>query len=126
MDIVISNMSDVPIYQQIVNQIKNHILGGELSEGEMLPSIRTLAGELQISSITTKRAYEELEREGYIVSQVGRGSFVSAQNKEMMYETRLKLVEEKLAEAVEAAKAISMSRQKLYELIEIVIEEEFK
>lgn len=124
MDIIISNQNDIPIYRQIVNQIKNHIMSGALQEGEPLPSIRTLASELHISSITTKRAYEELEREGYIVSQVGRGSFVSAQNKEMMYEVRLKLVEEKLAEAVASAKTIALSKEELYQLFDIVVEEE--
>nr|WP_041445247.1 GntR family transcriptional regulator [Syntrophobotulus glycolicus] len=126
MDIIISNQSDIPIYQQIVTQMKNLMMNGELSEGDPLPSIRTLATELQISSITTKRAYEELEREGYIVSQVGRGSFVNAQNKELMREKRMKIVEEKLAEAVAAAKMIEMSRDDLRELLDILFGEDMK
>lgn len=126
MDIIISNQSDVPIYQQIVVQIKNLIMNGELSEGDSLPSIRTLATELQISSITTKRAYEELEREGYIVSQVGRGSFVNAQNKELLREKRVKLVEEKLSEAIVAAKLIEMPREKLMQLFDILYGEDLK
>lgn len=126
LDIIISNQSDIPIYQQIVTQMKNLMMNGELSEGDPLPSIRTLATELQISSITTKRAYEELEREGYIVSQVGRGSFVNAQNKELMREKRMKIVEEKLAEAVAAAKMIEMSRDDLRELLDILFGEDMK
>lgn len=126
LDIIISNHSDVPIYQQIVVQIKNLIMNGELSEGDSLPSIRTLAVELQISSITTKRAYEELEREGYIVSQVGRGSFVNAQNKELLREKRVKLVEEKLSEAIIAAKRIEMPRDELLQLFDILYEEDLK
>lgn len=124
LDIVISNHSDTPIYQQIVIQIKNLIMGGDLAEGDPLPSIRTLALELRISSITTKRAYEELEREGYIISQVGRGSFVNAQNKDLLREKRLQIVEEKLAEAVDAAKLIQMPYSELSELLEVLYEEE--
>ncbi len=124
MDVIVSNAGGEPIYAQIVRQLKNQILNGELSEGEALPSIRSLAIELQISSITTKRAYEELEREGYIVTQVGRGSFVSAQNKELLREMRIKLVEEKLAEAVRAAKSIQLSEKDFFELAQIIYEEE--
>ena len=123
MDIIISNYDSVPIYEQIVRQIKNLIMNGELTEGEALPSIRTLASELQISSITTKRAYEELEREGYIVSAVGRGSFVNAQNKELLREKRMKIVEEKLSDAVSAAKMIDMSYDEVLELLKIIYEE---
>lgn len=100
-------------------------MNGELTEGDLLPSIRTLAAELQISSITTKRAYEELEREGYIISQVGRGSFVNAQNKEILREKRMKIVEEKLFEAIEAARLIEMSREELMELFDILYREDF-
>jgi len=124
MDIVISNQSDLPIYQQIVDQIKNQIMSGSLAEGESLPSIRALASGLQISSITTKRAYEELEREGYIVSQVGRGSFVNAQNKELLREKRIKIVEEKLAEAIDASRIIEMPKSELMQLFDILYEEE--
>lgn len=124
LDIIISNKSELPIYQQIVQQIKNAIMNGDVSEGDSLPSIRALAMQLQISSITTKRAYEELEREGYIVSQVGRGSFVNAQNKELLREKRVKIVEEKLAQAIDAAKRMDMSREELMQLFEILYEED--
>ena len=124
MRIIISNASDKPIYEQIADQIKTHIINGELMEGEMLPSIRNLAKELQISVITTKRAYEELEREGYIVSVPGKGSFVSAQNKELLKEARVRIVEDKLEEAVAAAKTIDLPLDELINMLRILYEEE--
>jgi len=123
LNIVISNSSDKPIYEQIAQQIKDLILNGELREAEMLPSIRNLAKELQISVITTKRAYEELEKEGYIVSVPGKGSFVSAQNKDLLKEARIRIVEEKLAEAVLAAQAINISLEEMQEMLKLLYEE---
>lgn len=123
LDIIISNSSEIPIYEQIVRQIKNLIMNGNLKDGDALPSIRTLAKELQISSITTKRAYEELERENYIVSNVGRGSFVNARNKDILREMRLKIVEEKLADAVKAAKTVDMSIEEIIELTKLIYDE---
>ena len=106
MDIIISNSANEPIYEQIVNQIKNLIINGDLKEGDVLPSIRNLAKELQISVITTKRAYEELENDGFINKVTGKGTFVAPQNQDLLKERRLKVVEEKLAEAVHAAKLL--------------------
>jgi len=106
MKIIVSNASPDPIYEQIARQIKNQILSGELTEGEVLPSIRKLAQELQISVITTKRAYEELEHEGFIDTVGGKGCFVAMQNAEFLREKRMKLVEEKLAAAVLEAKLL--------------------
>jgi len=123
LNILISNTSDKPIYDQIVEQIKNLIINGELTEAEMLPSIRNLAKELQISVITTKRAYEELEREGYITSVPGKGSFVSAHNKDLLKEARMRIVEDKLEEAVSAAKTIGMSLEDLKNMLCILYEE---
>lgn len=123
MNIIISNSSDKPIYEQIAGQIKNLIINGELAEAELLPSIRSLAKELQISVITTKRAYEELERDGYIVSVPGKGSFVSAQNKELLQEARVRIVEGKLEEAVSAAKTIDISLEELQKMLRILYEE---
>ncbi len=123
MNIVISNSSQEPIYEQIARQIKNMIMRGELREGDMLPSIRSLAKELQISVITTKRAYQELENDGYIVTVQGKGSFVAAQNKELLREMRLKIVEEKLAEAVDAAKTIELTLEEMQEMLRILYEE---
>ena len=123
MNIIISNSSEEPIYEQIVKQIKNMILRGELAENEMLPSIRSLARDLQISVITTKKAYEELENDGYIVTVQGKGSFVAAQNKELLKEIRLKIVEEKLAEAVDAGRSIELSLDEMQEMLKILYEE---
>lgn len=123
MDIVISNTSGKPIYEQIVDQIKNMIINGDLSEADQMPSIRNLAKELQISVITTKRAYEELERQGYIVSVPGKGSFVLAQNRELLKEARLRIVEEKLSEAVAAAQSIDLSLGELNDILRILYEE---
>ncbi|NLO97422.1 MAG: GntR family transcriptional regulator [Peptococcaceae bacterium] len=123
MNIIISNSSQEPIYEQIVKQIKNMILRGELAENEMLPSIRSLARDLQISVITTKKAYEELENDGYIVTVQGKGSFVAAQNKELLKEIRLKIVEEKLAEAVDAGRSIELSLDEMQEMLKILYEE---
>lgn len=124
MNIVISNSSQVSIYEQIAAQIKNLIMCGDLNENETLPSIRNLAKELQISVITTKRAYEDLERDGYIVSVPGKGSFVAAQNKELLKEIRLKIVEERLSEAVDAAKSIQLPFQDMMEMLKLFYEEE--
>lgn len=123
MNIIISNSSPEPIYQQIVSQLKQLILSGELNEADGLPSIRTLAKELQISVITTKRAYEELERDGYIETVAGKGSFVAAQNKELLREKRLRVVEEKVTEAIAAAKTACLSRQDLLEMFQLLYEE---
>ncbi|MFO7151922.1 MAG: GntR family transcriptional regulator [Bacillota bacterium] len=123
MDIIISNTSEEPIYRQIAEQIKAMIVRGELAEGEMLPSIRNLAKELGISVITVKKAYEELEREGYIVSSQGKGTFVAVQNRELLREMRLRVVEEKLEEAAVAAKSLGLSLDEMKEMLEILYEE---
>jgi len=123
MNIIISNSSGKPIYDQIVEQMKNMIISGELSEGEQMPSIRSLAKELKISVITTKRAYEELEREGYIVTVPGKGSFVPTLNKELLREARMRIVEEKLWEAVSTAKSIDMTFEELQDMLEILYKE---
>lgn len=121
-NIIIANSSDEPIYLQIVNQIKELIIGGKLEESEPLPSIRNLAKELKISVITTKRAYDELEREGFIVTVAGKGSYVASINKEMFRETKIKLVEEKLTEAITTAKQIGLTIEELQELLIILYE----
>ena len=105
MDIIIRNTGEAPIYDQITQQVKGLILSGALSEGEALPSMRALAKDLRISVITTKRAYEELEREGFITSVPGKGCFVAPRNLELVRENALRQVEEYLMKAVEAAKA---------------------
>ncbi len=123
MKIIVSNSSDEPIYEQISKQIKGMILKGELKEGDLLPSIRGLARDLQISVITTKRAYDELEKEGFIETVQGKGSFVAAQNKELMKEKKLKIIEEKLVEVVEESKLLGLSYEEIEEMLKILFEE---
>lgn len=123
MNIIISNSSGEPIYEQIIKQIKKLIFIGELNEGDALPSIRNLAQELRISVITTKRAYEELENEGYIITMQGKGSFVAAQNKELLREKRLRIIEEKLGEAVKESRLINLSLEELIDILKILYSE---
>ena len=120
MDIIISNSSGEPIYSQISARIKQMILDGELKEGDALPSMRNLAMQLRISVITTKRAYEELERDGFIESYTGKGSFVRAQNKELFREEQLKQIEELLSEACEKARLCGLELSEIKEILEIV------
>lgn len=124
MRIIISNSSDKPIYEQISEQIKKSILKNELEEGELLPSIRKLAKELQISVITTKRAYEELEREGFIQTVRGKGSYVAAQNKELFREKKLKMIEENLINVVNESKMLGLNFEELAEMMKILFEDE--
>ena len=120
MNINISNSSGEPIYLQIANQIKTLILEGKLKEGDMLPSMRILATELRISFMTTKRAYEELERDGFIESYTGRGSFVKVQNLEIYREEQIKHIESLLIEASDTAQKAGITMQELHELLDLV------
>ncbi len=122
MNIIISNSAQESLYEQISKQIKNGILKGELSPGELLPSIRNLAKELQISVITTKRAYEELEKEGFIETVAGKGSYVSGQNNELLREKRLKMMEEKMADIVAESKALGISLEEIEATLKILYE----
>ena len=120
MDIIIINAGGVPIYDQITRQMKGLILRGELEEGEALPSMRLLAKELRISVITTKRAYEELEREGFITTVPGKGCFVAPQNPELAREETLRRVEEHLSQAVDIAKVGGVSLAELSDTLNIL------
>ena len=120
MNIIITNNSGQPIYDQIASQIKALIISGGLKEGEMLPSMRLLAKELRISVITTKRAYEELERDGFIISQTGKGSFVAGKNMELLREVQLQNIEQHLAQAVETARMSDISLEELQELLALL------
>lgn len=120
MDILIRNTGEVPIYDQIVRQVKGLVLKGELAQGEALPSMRLLARDLRISVITTKRAYEELEREGFLVTVPGKGCFVAAQNPELLREDALRRAEEHLARAVAEAKSSMVSQQELHTMLDIL------
>lgn len=126
MDIIISNSGDRPIYEQITSQIKSMIMAGRLKEGDPLPSMRTLAKELRISVITTKRAYEDLEREGFITTVVGKGSFVKAADLSLMREEKLKQIEELLFKAVSLAGQSGIGRVEVEEILEILYQEGIK
>lgn len=120
MDIIISNASGTPIYEQITEQIKGLILDGVLAEGDALPSMRLLAQQLRISVITTKRAYEELERQGFIESYTGKGSFVKAQNTELLREENLRQIEAALEALCQKARQSGISLEELQELTAII------
>ena len=124
MDIIISNASGKPIYEQITSQIKTLILNETLREGEALPSMRLLAKELRISVITTKRAYEDLERDGFIETVTGRGSFVAGKNLEFVREEHLRMIEEKLQEAVDLAKTADIKTEEMIELLKLLYDGE--
>ena len=120
MDIIISNSSGVPIYEQIEEQIKSQIISGELVEGDALPSMRVLAKELKISNITTKRAYEELERDGFIESVTGKGSFVKGINSDIVKENMMFAIEELLDKAVDKALLGKVSCEQLTQMLELL------
>ena len=124
MDIIISNSSNKPIYEQITSQIKNMIVSGELKAEDPLPSMRLLAKELRISLITTKRAYEDLEREGFIVTVVGKGSFVAGASLEIVKEEKLRIIEENLTKAVDNAKVSNIPLEELIQILTMIYKEE--
>lgn len=124
MDIILSNSSGKPIYDQISSQIREKIISGQLIAGDALPSMRLLAKELKISVITTKRAYEELERDGFIVTMTGKGSFVAGKNTEVVREEYLRRIEENFREILSMAKGCGLSLQELEEILETLHESE--
>lgn len=124
MNILISNSSGQPIYEQIVSQIKALIISGELNEGDALPSMRLLAKELRISVITTKRAYEELEREGFIVSVTGKGSFVASKNVELIKEQQLREIEAHMQAIAGLAAGCGIELSQLIEMMTLMYEGE--
>ena len=126
MDIIISNSSGKPIYEQITSQIKQKIMQGELKEGDALPSMRLLAKDLHISVITTKRAYEDLERDGFITTVVGKGSFVASTDSEFLREEQLRTAEAHLTQAVRAARLGGIDIEELVEVLRMLYEEEWR
>ena len=120
MDIILSNSSGKPIYEQIADQVREQILSGALSAGDALPSMRVLAKELRISVITTKRAYEELELDGFLDNVPGKGCFVAPQNRELLREAQLRRVEDVLAQAVDEARKGGFSLSELQELLTLL------
>ena len=123
MDIIISNASDKPIYEQITAQMKNLILNGTLAEGAQLPSMRALANDLRISVITTKRAYADLEAQGFIETVQGKGSFVAGGNAELLREERLRHIEELLGGAVREARGAGIGLAELHDMLDVLSEE---
>ncbi len=123
LDIIIVNDSAIPLYEQIINQIKENVLKGELAQGTLLPSIRMMAKELKVSIITVKRAYEELEIEGFVQTVHGKGTYVSLANRERLKEIQMSQLEEKLEAVVVTAKSIEMSLEELQERVALIFEE---
>lgn len=123
MKIIIDNQSGKPIYEQIYFQLKNQIISGELAEESPLPSIRNLAKDLRISVITTKRAYEELENEGFVYTLPGKGSFVAKANRELLREENLRKIEEHLEAALDLAQSCKLSREEIIEMLDCIMEE---
>ena len=123
MDIIIRNAGNQPIYEQIYMQIKNQIIAGALSEGDALPSIRALAKDLKISVITTKRAYDELEQEGFIYTVAGKGCFVAEKNMELIRENHLREIEEHFRQVLSLGKACGLTCEELTEMLRLMAEE---
>lgn len=123
MNIIISNSGEKPIYEQITAQIKAMVMNGQLKEGDALPSMRMLAKELRISVITTKRAYEDLERDGFITTVVGKGSFIKAADTGLVREERLKQIEELLGRAVSLAGESGIQKEEVLEIMEILYQD---
>ena len=124
MKILISNTSDAHLYQQIKEQIIDAILKGELVEGDPLPSIRAFANDLKVSVLTIRRVYDDLEKEGFVNSQVGIGTFVSTSNVELLRDSKRRLVEQKMLEMIQTAKSLGITQQELNDMMNILFEEE--
>lgn len=123
MDIIISNASDKPIYEQITSQMKGLIMSGTLAEGTQLPSMRALANDLRISVITTKRAYADLEAQGFVETVPGKGSFVAGGNMELLREERLRHIEDTLARAVDEARIAGIEAHELHDMLDLLLED---
>ncbi|MDD5901429.1 MAG: GntR family transcriptional regulator [Lachnospiraceae bacterium] len=124
MQFVVSGQSTLPIYEQIIGQVKTAIVTGELKQGDMLPSIRALAKDLQISVITTKRAYEELEREGLIFSVSGKGFYVCEQNTDLLREKKLAMAERHMLDCIRECREAGMEREDIMEMVEVLLDSE--
>ena len=122
MHIILNHSSMVPIYEQLMEQIKSDIIESVLSEGEALPSARTLAGELRISALTVKKAYDKLEEEGFVTTVHGKGTYVSASDKQLAVEARRRAVEEDFNQAIDRALSIGMEKEEITELVQLLLE----
>lgn len=123
MHIILNHSSMMPIYEQLMDQIKSEIVQSVLKEGEALPSVRTLAGELRISALTVKKAYDRLEEEGFVTTVHGKGTYVSASNKQLAIETRRRMVEEEFDKAIDRALSVGMEKEEITELVQLLLEE---
>lgn len=123
MQIILNNASMIPIYEQLVGQIKNQILSGELPENEALPSVRALSATLKISALTVKKAYDKLEEDGFVVTVHGKGTYVAPTNFQLAMEARRRAVEEDFTRALDKARAVGMTRSEIRELMELLLEE---
>lgn len=124
MQFVVSGQSTLPIYEQIIGQVKTAIVAGDLKQGDMLPSIRALAKDLQISVITTKRAYEELEKEGLIFSVTGKGFYVCEQNTDLLREKKLAMAERHMLDCIKECREAGMERDDIMEMVEVLLDSE--
>ena len=125
MRIIINNNSMIPIYEQVVSQIKSNIINGELKEGDILPSVRALSSELKISALTVKKAYDYLETEGFVTTVHGKGTFVNATDRQLAYEARRKAVEDDLYKAIQQGYSAGLSKEEIKEIIDILMEDEY-
>ena len=123
MHIILNNSSMIPIYEQLVDQVKNEIISGALKESEVLPSVRALSGELRISSLTVKKAYDKLEEEGFVITVHGKGTYVAATDRQLAIEARRKTAEDELALSILRANAIGLSKDEILEIVNIILEE---
>ena len=124
MKIIINNTSMIPVYEQLMDQIKQGIIAGDLKEGEALPSVRNLAAELKISALTVKKAYDKLEEEGFSVTVHGKGSYVAATDRQLAIEARRKAVEDEFAAAVGKARSVGMEDDEIRDMVDLLLEEQ--
>ena len=123
MRIILNNSSMVPIYEQLMDQIKNEIISGSLAENEVLPSVRALSAELRISALTVKKAYDRLEEEGFVITVHGKGTYVAATDRQLALEARKKTVEDAFASAVQKASAVGFTKDDILEIVKILLED---
>ena len=123
MHIILNHSSMVPIYEQLMEQIKSDIIQSELKEGEALPSVRTLAGELRISALTVKKAYDKLEEEGFVTTVHGKGTYVSASDKQLALEARQKAIEDAFDKVIDRALSMGMKKEEISEVVKLILDE---
>lgn len=123
MHIILNHSSMVPIYEQLMEQIKSDIIQSELKEGEALPSVRTLAGELRISALTVKKAYDKLEEEGFVTTVHGKGTYVSASDKQLALEARQKAIEDDFDKVIDRAISMGMGKEEISEVVKLILDE---